>query len=89
MTIDKTFAAYALILAAGTACVLTLAVTAGGGSFPPAVYMIEHLILALSIRAAYKSFDGPVWFPYRSQFQDTNEAVETNAIPDSAAGALG
>ena len=80
---DKKFAAYAFLLVAGTACVLTMAVTAGGASFPPVVYMIEHLALALAIRASYKTFDGPAWFPYRSQLRG-GVAAEAAGAPDTA-----
>ena len=85
---DKAFTAYALLLIAGTVTVLTFAVAAQGGSFPPFVYMIEHLLMALALRSAYKSFDGPAWFPYPSQRQGASEEVEVT-IPGSAAGALG
>jgi len=86
---DKVFTAYALLLIAGTASVLTFAVVAQGGSFPPAVYMLEHLLMALALRASYKSFDGPAWFPYASQRQSVSEEVEAVSVPDSVAGALG
>jgi hypothetical protein len=85
---DKAFTAYAFLLITGTACVLTYAVVAQGGSFPPLVYMIEHLLMALALRAAYKSFDGPAWFPYPSQIRGMSEEVEIT-VPGSAAGALG
>jgi len=89
LVIDRKFAAYAFVLIAGTACVLTLAVVAAGGSFPPLVYMIEHLALALALRAAYKSFDGPAWFPYPSQLRGMSETREIAPAPESAASALG
>ncbi len=85
---DKAFTAYALLLIAGTAAVLTFAVVAQGGSFPPVVYMIEHLLMALALRASYKCFDGPAWFPYPSERKDASEEAEVT-IPNSAAGALG
>jgi hypothetical protein len=58
---QKVFTIFAITMIAGTATVITAAVTLQGGSFPPVIYLIEHVVLSLLLRSAYKSFDGTNW----------------------------
>ena len=56
--IDKPFAIYALALTFGTISVISFAIIGSGGSFPPTAFILEHLAMSLTFRAAYKSLDG-------------------------------
>jgi hypothetical protein len=61
---DKLFTAYALVLIAGVASVLTASVVAGVAALPTPLGFVEHLAMSLLFRAAYKSiggFDWPIW----------------------------
>jgi hypothetical protein len=61
---DKLFTAYALVLIAGVASVVTASVAAGVAVLPTPLVFVEHLCMSLLFRAAYKSiggFDWPIW----------------------------
>jgi hypothetical protein len=58
---DKAFAAYALILIAGVASLLTTLVLTGPGTWPSPVHILEHVAMGLAIRAGYKSVGGWSW----------------------------
>ena len=55
---DKAFIAYALALVIGIGSLITFVLGTGASSIPSPIYLIEHVALALAIRAYYKSFDG-------------------------------
>ena len=55
---DRTFTAYAIALVVGLGTVLTILVTHGTATLPPALMFVADVALALTIRASYKSFDG-------------------------------
>jgi hypothetical protein len=58
---DKVFVAYALILIAGVASVITASVVAGTAALPSPMSFLEHLALSLAFRAAYKGIGGFSW----------------------------
>jgi hypothetical protein len=54
-------------------------------ALPSPLMFVEHLAMSLTFRAAYKSFAGPVWWPYPSA---RAEAVASDgAISDAVLGA--
>lgn len=84
MTHDKMFAAYAGTLMAGTITVITAAVLAGGQSFPPILFIVEHLCLSLLFRSAYKAVDGENWLGRGLDavfLIGAEEAVEPTRLP--------
>jgi hypothetical protein len=85
---DKLFAAYAAIIFLGISSVVTFVLTTGIAALPAGFYLVEHVVLGLIIRGAYKAFDGEsglyvVWNGIRS-------LTEAGAIEasDGPAGAL-
>ena len=76
---DKAFAIYAITIFAGLASVLTASLLAGYASIPSPPMFVEHPAMSLLFRAAYKSFGGPVWWPYPSAFEDGHEAAAAPA----------
>ena len=58
---DKVFTAYALTLIAGVAAVLAFVVTSGIAVLPSPTMYLEHLVLGIMTRAAYKGFGGFDW----------------------------
>jgi hypothetical protein len=66
MNNDKVFAIYACTLVAGIASVITASLFAGLATLPSPLMFVEHLAMSVTFRAAYKSFAGPVWWPYPS-----------------------
>ena len=58
---DRVFAAYSLILIAGVASVITASVLAGVATLPTVGVFLEHILLSLLFRAAYKSIGGFDW----------------------------
>jgi len=88
---QKAFTIFAISIIAGTATVITAAVTLQGGTFPPVIYVIEHVALSLLLRSAYKSFDGTNWLARGMDFvgltgqdlvaEPTAPATMTPAVP--------
>ncbi|MBW2295443.1 MAG: hypothetical protein JRG94_24520 [Deltaproteobacteria bacterium] len=59
---DKVFIAYAMALVIGIGSLIIFVLGTGASSIPSPIYLIEHVGLALAIRAYYKSFDGESGF---------------------------
>jgi hypothetical protein len=74
---DKTFAAYALILALGVASMLIFGVTVlGDGTWPSPLSMAEHVALGLLMRAGYKQIGGSSWADWSLAGDSAEEAAE-------------
>ena len=58
---DKVFAAFAVIIFAGVASVITASIVTGIAAVPSPVSFLEHLALSFGFRAAYKSLGGMSW----------------------------
>jgi len=74
---DKVFTAYALLLIAGVASVITASVLAGTASLPTPVSFLEHLALSLGFRAAYKGIGGFSWDEWSLMGDRVAEATPT------------
>ena len=85
---DKAFAAYALVIFAGVASVLTASVLSGTAALPSALVFLEHLAMSLALRTAYKSLDGTYWINNLGHSEATLEATEAPAQGGIAAGVL-
>jgi hypothetical protein len=83
MNNDNVFAIYACTLVAGIGSVITASVLAGLATMPTPLVFAEHLAMSFTFRAAYKSFAGPVWWPYPSSRVEEAE-VATPAIANAA-----
>lgn len=85
---DKTFAAYALILIAGVASVITSSVLAGFASLPTPVVFLEHVALGLMMRASYKTIGGFDWADWSFGSDETAGTVAANDfVPPSGTAA--
>lgn len=65
---DKIFAAYAVLLIAGVASVVTASVMAGIATVPTFGVFVEHVALSLTFRGMYKSFGGFDWITSLGRF---------------------
>jgi hypothetical protein len=83
---DNAFALYVLALVTAVGSLFTLAVLTGIASVPPIAFMVEHVILALAIRTAYKSFDGSNPIVDFLEFYGWKSASETAEVPADALG---
>jgi hypothetical protein len=82
---DNAFTAYALILTSGVASVLTASVIAGVSTPPSAGVFLEHVLLGLAIRAAYKSMGGWNWAEWGFTGERAAEATAAAGLPSSPA----
>jgi hypothetical protein len=90
MSNDRIFAAYALILVAGVASVITASVTAGIAAVPSAGVFLEHVALSFGFRAAYKSLGGFEWVEDLAVFTGwVTPADEAPAPPHTGFEAMG
>jgi hypothetical protein len=80
---DKVFAAWALTLVASVACVLTASVVSGIAALPAPLVFAEHLLMAFTVRAAYKSFGGVTWPLWLAELL-AREATEAPAEVEGA-----
>ena len=78
---DKSFAAYALILLAAVASVLTATVLAGITRVPPPLVFLEHVAMGLLIRAAYKSTGGWNWADWSVGNERAGAAIAATGYP--------
>lgn len=78
---DKAFAIYAFVLIGMLLTVLTIAVAGGIAAVPGVAFLVEHVALALTIRAAYKSFDGSNPVVDFLEFYGW-KTPETSGVPD-------
>jgi hypothetical protein len=85
---DKVFAAYAVILVGGIASVLTASVIAGVTTLPTFALFLEHVVLSLLFRAAYKSIGGFDWVFFLGPDTYVREEREAPVHPAGAAEAL-
>lgn len=60
---DKYFSIYAFTILGGLAAVVSASLSAGFTTLPSAWVFLEHIVLSLTVRAAYKSFgwDWGLW----------------------------
>jgi len=79
---DKIFSIYAFSLVGGIASVITASILAGIAAVPSPLMFVEHLAMSLTFRAAYKSFGGPVWWPYPSARAEAAAAGAPLAFPE-------
>lgn len=86
MTNDRIFAAYALVLVAGVASVITASVTGGIAALPSAGVFLEHVALSFGFRAAYKSLDGFDWVHDFAAFLGLITAADDAAPAPPSAG---
>ena len=88
---DKTFAAYALILIAGVASVITSSVLAGFATLPTPTVFLEHVALGLMMRASYKTIGGFDWadWSFGSERADAATAASDFAPPSGSAAQAG
>jgi hypothetical protein len=89
---DKLFAAYAAIIFLGISSVVTFVFVTGVGAIPATAFLLEHVILGLLIRGAYKAFDGEsglyvVWNGIRSLTEAG--AIEASDGPTGALPSAG
>ncbi|MGH0029502.1 MAG: hypothetical protein ACQGVC_06910 [Myxococcota bacterium] len=85
---DRIFAAYALLLLAGVASVITASVMAGIAALPSAGVFLEHVALSFGFRAAYKSLGGFEWAHDAAAFVGwITTPEETHEIPHTGAQA--
>ncbi len=87
---DKAFIVYAMALVVGISTLVIFVLGTGASTIPTPIYLIEHVGLALAIRAYYKSFDGVSGFyamanTIRAHFGLGLEDVELPATAASAA----
>lgn len=76
MNNDKYFSIYCFVMLGGVAAIVTASVQAGYGSLPSPLVFIEHIVMSLVVRAAYKSFgwDWGLWtFGFGARPEDTLE----------------
>jgi len=85
---DKVFTAYALFLVSGVASVITATVMAGVTALPTLAVFLEHLMLSLLFRAAYKSIGGFDWVFFLGPDTYTFEAPEAPSHGAGTADAL-
>jgi hypothetical protein len=85
---DKVFSAYALILVSGVASMITATVMAGVATLPTLAVFLEHLMLSLLFRAAYKSIGGFDWVFFLGPDTYTFEPRETPTPGAGTADAL-
>lgn len=85
---DRIFAAYALLLVAGVASVVTASVTAGIAALPSAGVFLEHVALSFGFRAAYKSLDGFDWVHDFAEFLGLITAPDAAPVPPSGGHAV-
>ena len=89
MNNDRFFAVYALLLVGGVASVITASVMAGVATLPTFAVFMEHIVLSLLFRAAYKSIGGFDWVIFLGPDTYTYEPREAPAEhPAGAAEAL-
>lgn len=89
---NRAFAAWALIVIAGSAALMIFLVLGLGATFPPLATLAEHVAMGLCVRAAYKSTGGWNWADWSIAGDLTGEARESEGTPlhpGAAAGALG
>jgi hypothetical protein len=79
MNNDRIFAAYTVLLIAGVASVITASVMAGVAALPTFVVFLEHILLSLAFRAAYKSIGGFEWMIFLGPDTYTPEIRELPA----------
>lgn len=89
MNHDKAFAIYAVALVAGVFTVIATAVNLGIASAPDLSFMMKELVLAVGLRAAYKSLDGSnplVDFLefYGWKTPEAEAGVPAHAVPSAA-----
>ena len=89
MDTEKSFAAYALVLIAAVASVLTASLVAGVARLPSPLVFLEHVALGLAMRASYKSIGGWNWADWTFTVDRPSEAGAARdfATPGGAAGA--
>ena len=80
---DRIFAAYALILVAGVASVITASVVSGIATLPSAGVFLEHLALSFGFRGAYKSLDGFDWVHDLAEFLGLITPADAVPVPPS------
>jgi hypothetical protein len=89
---DKSFAAYALVLIAGVASVITATVHAGVTSLPSPLVFLEHVALGLTMRASYKAIGGWNWADWSFTSEAAGRAVADTGYyptPSGTANAQG
>ena len=87
---DRIFAAYTLSLVAAVASMITASILAGFTTLPTAGVFIEHLVMSLGLRAAYKSIGGFEWLTAAAEavgFITDHEDAPSHHGGMSAAGA--
>ena len=80
---DKAFAIYALALITAVASVLAAFVIVRPAAVPSAVIFIEHLLLGLGVRAAYKSLHGFDWSDWNFMGERSGSVVEPIPPPSA------
>jgi len=81
---DNAFAVYALILISGVASVITASVIAGVAIPPSPGVFLEHVLLGLTVRAAYKSMAGWNWADWSFTSETAAEATAATGLPASS-----
>lgn len=90
MSNDKVFGIYALGLIGMVAATWAALVAVGVATLPSMAFLVEHVALGLSLRAAYKSFAGFDWL-YRglelAGFMTPEHAEPAHVEPDAGLAA--
>ena len=88
MDTEKRFVAYALVLVAAVASVLTASLFAGVARLPSPLVFLEHVALGLAMRASYKSMGGWNWADWTFTVdRPAADAARGLATPGGTAGA--
>jgi hypothetical protein len=80
---DRIFAAYAVLLVAGVASVITTSVITGVAALPSAGVFLEHVAMSFGFRAAYKSLDGFDWVYDSALFLGLITPADALPVPPS------
>ena len=85
---DRIFAAFALLLVAGVASVITASVASGIATLPSAGTFLADVSLSFGFRAAYKSLDGFDWLHDFAEFLGLITSGDAVHAPPSAGHAV-